>query len=131
MGDIESQKGEKHQIEFELALESPELKLVIYFTKTCHSRALFSERCGAKSRAAREDLESRRDWATADFDNFAGDVFAFPPCTCAAEKSNSPPNAVRALVFPSFGGESKDARWPYQCAPLLATLTGFVTTPHR
>ena len=61
MGNLDSRKGGKHQIEFEISLVSPELKLAIYFTKTRHIRALFSERFDAKSRATREVLESRLD----------------------------------------------------------------------
>ena len=43
------------------------------------SRAMLSEKFVAKSRAPREDSESRRDWDTADFNRVLRDVHMLSP----------------------------------------------------
>ena len=62
-----------------MALVPPKLKFTGYFVGKFTIRALVSERFAAKSRARREDIESRRDWATDGFNQVLGDVRVLSP----------------------------------------------------
>ena len=64
------------KIEFEFTATPPDLRLSVYFAGACRSRTLHSQRFDFKERACRGDLQSRLDWATADFTKSTGGVFA-------------------------------------------------------
>ena len=67
--------GGEFRLEFELSAVPTQLKLTAFPAKTFRIRPLNAPRFAVKSRAAREALESRRDWAAADFHTFLVDVY--------------------------------------------------------
>ena len=85
-----SEEGGIRQMESERTLVPPRLKFTVYFTEKYRSRTLFPAGYDAKSRATREDLESRRDWASLGYENYIGDVYALSPWNVRGREIESP-----------------------------------------
>ena len=69
----------KFEVEFEFTAVPPNLRLAIYIMGAFVSRKLHSGRFDFKARARPGDLESRRDWRSAESTIFTGEVYALPP----------------------------------------------------
>ena len=78
-GTILSQEGRKIEVEFETSLVPSSLKLTLYLMGKFTSYTLNSERFDFKARANEEDLDSRREWKSGNFDLSPGDVFILEP----------------------------------------------------
>ena len=79
MGTVYDSQDNKVQLEYFMTLVPPSLKFTVYLMDKFTSYALNSERFDFKSRASEEDLESRRDWQSAQMVTLLGDVFILEP----------------------------------------------------
>ena len=71
--------GKKIEVEFQMSLVPSSLKFTVYLMDQFASWALNSERFDFKARANEEDLESRREWYSANSQSNLGDVFILEP----------------------------------------------------
>ena len=79
MGLVLDKNDKKVELEFRMNLIPPSLKFTVYLMDRFVSHTLNSERFDFKSRANPEDLDSRREWYSADSTCFIGDVFVVEP----------------------------------------------------
>ena len=100
------------------------------------SQSPISDRFGAKSRATREDLESRRDWLTNGPRQFLSDVHVLGQidmrgCQIEMRAKCSWDPRFRIIRWGGGGGGIAGAIWMWPPTLPLHTVTGFVGIPRR